>query len=75
MIYFTNGPPPPYGGFRISGKNSAGLGFIDSFGVQPSKIFGVTIFRTRSTGGITVLARVCVILKNFDVCTDTMGVA
>ena len=51
--------------------------------VQPLKFFSVTIFRTCSIGSSYWHARVrtgdmllfLVALKNFDVCTVTMGVA
>ena len=63
-------------------------GLIYSFGeegmqlVQPSKFFSVTIFRTRFYGQYWhprvrtwAMLLFLVTLKNFDVCTVTMGVA
>ena len=65
-----------------------GHGLIYSFGeegmqlVQPSKFFSVTIFRTRfyrqywhARGRTVAMLLFLVTLKNFDVCTVTMGVA
>ena len=63
-------------------------GLIYSFGeegmqlVQSSKFFSVTIFRTRfyrqywhARGRTVAMLLFLVTLKNFDVCTVTMGVA
>ena len=69
----------------IAGKDQ---GLIYSFGeegmqlVQPSKFFSVTIFRTRfyrqywhARVRTVAMLLFLVTLKNFDVCTVTMGVA